>query len=107
MMNNLPVDVVRAMGADIVIAIDLSNEQHESRDFSLKDLIGIGGILDWAVSRPDWKKHNENRADADVLITPNLDGFDVMSFGLESISEMIARGERAARKEYEKIKRLK
>lgn len=107
MMNNLPVDVVRAMGADIVIAIDLSNEQHESRDFSLKDLIGIGGILDWAVSRPDWKKHNENRADADVLITPNLEGFDVMSFGLESISEMIARGERAARKEYEKIKRLK
>lgn len=97
MINNLPVDVVRAMGADIVIAIDLSNEQHESRDFSLKDIIGIGGLLDWAVSRPDWKKHNDNRADADVLITPNLEGYDVMSFGLESISDMIARGERAAR----------
>ncbi|MBR4389395.1 MAG: patatin-like phospholipase family protein [Prevotella sp.] len=107
MMNNLPVDVVRAMGADIVIAIDLSNEQHESRDFSLKDLVGIGGILDWAVSRPDWKKHNDNRADADVLITPNLEGYDVMSFSLESISDMIARGERAARQVKPQLMKLK
>ena len=107
MINNLPVDVVRAMGADIVIAIDLSNEQHESRDFSLKDLVGIGGILDWAVSRPDWKKHNENRADADVLITPNLEGYDVMSFSLESISDMIARGERAARQVKPQLLKLK
>lgn len=107
MINNLPVDVVRAMGADIVIAIDLSNEQHESRDFSLKDLVGIGGILDWAVSRPDWKKHNENRADADVLITPNLEGYDVMSFSLESISDMIARGEHAARQVKPQLLKLK
>ncbi len=107
MINNLPVDVVRAMGADIVIAIDLSNEQHESRDFSLKDLVGIGGILDWAVSRPDWKKHNDNRADADVLITPNLEGYDVMSFSLESISDMIARGERAARQVKPQLLKLK
>lgn len=107
MINNLPVDVVRAMGADIVIAIDLSNEQHESRDFSLKDLVGIGGILDWAVSRPDWKKHNDNRADADVLITPNLEGYDVMSFSLESISDMIVRGERAARQVKTQLLKLK
>jgi NTE family protein len=107
MINNLPVDVVRAMGADIVIAIDLSNEQHESRDFSLKDLVGIGGILDWAVSRPDWKKHNDNRADADVLITPNLECYDVMSFSLESISDMIARGERAARQVKPQLLKLK
>lgn len=107
MINNLPVDVVRAMGADIVIAIDLSNEQHESRDFSLKDLVGIGGILDWAVSRPDWKKHNDNRADADVLITPNLEGYDVMSFSLESISDMIVRGERAARQVKPQLLKLK
>lgn len=107
MINNLPVDVVRAMGADIVIAIDLSNEQHKSRDFSLKELFGIGGLLDWAVSRPDWTKHNENRADADVLITPRLDEFDVMSFGLESISTMISRGERAAREVKRDLERLK
>ena len=106
MINNLPVDVVRAMGADIVIAVDLNNN-HESRDFSLKELIGIGGLLDWAVSRPDWKRHNENRADADVLITPRLDEFDILSFSLESISTMISRGERAAREMKGELERLK
>lgn len=106
MINNLPVDVVRAMGADIVIAVDLNNN-HESRDFSLKELIGIGGLLDWAVSRPDWKRHNENRADADVLITPRLDEFDILSFSLESISTMISRGERAAKEMKGELERLK
>ena len=33
MVNNLPVDVVRDMGADIVIAIDLTQNKHKTRDF--------------------------------------------------------------------------
>ena len=99
MLNNLPVDVVRAMGADIVIAIDVNNEDHDTRDFSLSEMLGIGGILDWLVSRPDWKKTNENRANADILIRPNMEGYDVMSFSLESIERMIALGEQAARRQ--------
>ena len=98
MLNNLPVDVVRAMGADLVIAVDLEQTQHEERNFSLKETFGIGGILDWAVSRPDWKKGKENREDADIYINPQLAEYGVSSFGAESIDTMIERGERAARK---------
>ena len=98
MLNNLPVDVVRAMGADIVIAVDLDQGQHEERTFSLKETLGIGGILDWLVSRPDWKKNKANREDADIYINPQLAEYDVTSFGSESIDTMIERGERAARK---------
>lgn len=98
MLNNLPVDVVRGMGADIVIAVDLEQSQHEERNFSLKETFGIGGILDWAVSRPDWKKGKENREDADIYINPQLAEYGVSSFGAESIDTMIERGERAARK---------
>ncbi len=98
MLNNLPVDVVRQMGADIVIAVDLEQSDHEERDFSLKETFGIGGILDWLVSRPDWKKNKANREDADIYINPQLDDYDVSSFGAESIDTMIERGERAARK---------
>ena len=97
MMNNLPVDVVRQMGADVVIAVDLEQDEHEERDFSLKDTFGIGGILDWAVSRPDWKKNKENREDANVYINPELLDYDVTSFGKKSIDVMIERGEKAAR----------
>ena len=98
MLNNLPVDVVREMGADFVIAVDLDQGQHEERDFSLKETFGIGGILDWLVSRPDWKKNKANREDADIYINPQLAEYDITSFGSESIDTMIERGERAARK---------
>jgi NTE family protein len=107
MMNNLPVDVVRAMGADIVIAIDLSREEHKDRNFSLEEVFGIGGLLDWAVSRPDWKKYNANRKDADVLIQPNLDGYGVESFGAKSVAQMIASGEKAARQKIKELERIK
>ena len=107
MLNNLPVDVVRAMGADIVIAVDLEQAQHEERNFSLKETFGIGGILDWAVSRPDWKKNKANREDADIYINPQLAEYGISSFGSESISTMIERGERAARAVSEQLDRLK
>ena len=107
MLNNLPVDVVKQMGADIVIAIDLEQTQHKDRDFSLKETFGIGGILDWAISRPDWKKANENRKAADVYICPNLGKYGPESFNEKSIDDMIQLGERAARDHIKELKALK
>lgn len=108
MINNLPVDVVRAMGADVVIAIDLETADldESDSDFSLKETLGIGGLLDWAISRPDRKKHKANREDADIYISPNLADFDVSSFSRESITTMIERGEEAARAKAQEIKDL-
>ena len=97
-INNLPVDVVRAMGADIVIAIDLNQTQHENRDISLEEMFGITGILDWLVSRPDWKRYNANREAADLLINPPLEGYDVLSFSKAKVAEMLKIGESTGRK---------
>ena len=90
-LNNLPVDVVKAMGADIVIAVDLTQNKHKTRNFSLKEVLGIGGTLDWLVSRPDWKRYNENCKAADIYINPRLD-FSAADFKVECIREMIAAG---------------
>ena len=108
MFNNLPVDVVRDMGADIVIAIDLTQKKHKTRDFSLKETFGIGGLLDWLVSRPDWKKHNENRELVDIYINPNLEGYDAASFSKKDINRMIEIGVETGntfRKDLEEVKR--
>ena len=108
MMNNLPVDVVRDMGADIVIAVDLQQTKHETRDFSLKETLGIGGFLDWLVSRPDWKKYNDNRAKADIYINPTLDGYGPASFNKKDITRMLEIGSAAGnafRKDLEEIKK--
>ena len=107
MLNNLPVDVARAMGADIVIAIDLQQAKHKTREFSLKEKIGIGGVLDWLISRPDWRRYNDNRADADIYINPDLNGFSATDFQRTDIEKMIIIGEKAARQQTKKLKKIK
>ena len=96
LLNNLPVDVVKAMGADVVIAIDLQQKQHKDREFSLKSLLGIDGPLNWLVERPDWKKYNANRRAADVYIHPMLDGYGASDFNKTDIRQMITLGYEAA-----------
>ena len=101
------VDVVKAMGADVVIAIDLTQEKHEDSDFSLKDLVGIGGLADWLLSRPDRKKYNDNVTAADVIISPALYDFSAASFSLEQVAQMIERGEDAANEMWDDLMKLK
>jgi NTE family protein len=104
MLNNLPVDVCRKMGADIVIAIDLQQEEQKPRKqtdlsmlSSLADLIGFGGILEWITNRPDIEKYLENRKKADIYIHPNLPDADASSFGNKNAARMIQAGITAAK----------
>ena len=68
MLNNVPADVVRAMGADIVIAIDVSNRE---TDEHIDALSQAGRAIDVMM------ENAARRAlvDADLVITPDLEGF--------------------------------
>ena len=112
MMNNLPVDVARAMGAEIVIAVDLQQNKPKNREkkdnfiTGLADAVGLGAIADWIFSRPDITKYNENRKKADIYINPPLPDDDASSFGNESMARMIRVGEQAARQQMAKLESL-
>lgn len=111
-LNNLPVDVAREMGADIVIAIDLTQNKpgeqaEEEQEFDLTQLGGLGGIIGWALSRPDQRKYVANRAAADVYINPDLSGYDVTSFSHAAVDDMIGRGEKSARKARKSLKKIR
>ena len=107
MLNNLPTDVARQMGADIVIAIDLQQEKQEERSYSLRDNLGIGGLLDWVVSRPDVKKYNQNLKLADIYINPRLPDYDASSFGNKNAARMMQIGEKAALKVWPQLMKLR
>ena len=107
LLNNLPVDVVRQMGADVVIAVDLQQNKHKTKSFSLKDELGIGGFLDWLISRPDWNKYNDNCDDADIYINPPLDGYSITDFSHKLINEMMTIGEKEARKHMKELRNYK
>lgn len=112
MLNNLPVDVARDMGADVVIAIDLqqekprNKEQSNSTITSIADLVGLGGIANWVLSRPDITKYNANRQDADIYINPSLPDYEASSFGNENMRRMITIGEKAALEQGSRLRAL-
>ena len=95
-LNNLPVDVARDMGADFVIAVDLTVNKHEN---------GLSGLN--ALLRPDLKKYGQNCEDADVYINPDLKGYGAQDFMPRKIAEMIALGEKAGHHAQKDLKKLK
>ncbi len=106
MINNLPVDVVREMGADVVIAIDLTQNKHDDYQSPLRFLRRLGGMVRWLVERPDFKRYNENRKLADIYINPDLGNYSVTSFSTKSIADMIEIGQKAGRQHFDELRRL-
>ena len=114
MINNLPVDVCKSMGADIIIAVDLQQDEKkpkEKKDLSLLtgigNMFGIGGIIEWVTSRPDIDKYIENKKKADIYIHPDIQGMDAASFGNKNSAKMIKIGEDAARSQWDKLIMIK
>ena len=90
--NNFPVDVARAMGADVVIGVTVQDAVPKSPE----ELVTLPEILNQAVNVATRVKYDENVAQTDVLIRVPVDGYGSASFNPTDIDSLIARGERAA-----------
>ncbi len=88
-LNNVPADVVRAMGADVVIAINVGF-MGEKRDVSLSMLGLMGQTVDVMMHV---STRNSMKA-ADIIINPTLEGFASMDW--RRSSELAEEGYRAA-----------
>ncbi|MFW5827892.1 MAG: patatin-like phospholipase family protein, partial [Alkalispirochaeta sp.] len=88
-VNNTPVDVARADGADRVIAVDLN-----LLNVGPEDLQDIPAILNQSSRIVRQVSIKENLARADVVITPDLAGFTPADFG--AWEELVERGRAAA-----------
>ena len=85
LVNNLPVDVVKAMGADVVIAVDLGAEL-DTREVG-ESMIQIYQQTMRMLTRPNVKSRIEM---ADLVINPGVSGFGTMSF--DQIVEIMEQG---------------
>ncbi len=86
--NNVPVDVVRAMGADIVIAVDLRQPETEGE---IATYLQVVGQLNRFLTR---KNMEAQLANADVVIHPDVTGFSTMGF--DKVAELCDLGQRQA-----------
>lgn len=90
--NNLPISVVRDMGADIVIAVDISSPLlgREELTSTLSVLTQLSGLL----TRRNVEQQLATLTERDVLIVPSLGGLSSSAF--DRIGEAVPIGEAAA-----------
>jgi NTE family protein len=87
MLNNVPADVVKGMGADVVIAIDVGNRETEDSVDALSQAgRAISVMMENAARRA--------LVEADLLITPDLEGFGSLDW--RRSDELADRGYEAA-----------
>jgi NTE family protein len=97
--QNLPVQTVRAMGADIVIAIDVgaSGEASEKPE-------NVAEMLGSIIDIPLKQNTMASRKLADVFIQPDLKGYSTGSFG--EFAVVVPRGQQAVERAAGELARL-
>jgi NTE family protein len=100
--NNFPADVAQAMGAEVVIGVDVQSELKDEQG-----LESVMGVVDQLTSFLGLQKYEENLRLVDMHIRPDVEAFSAASFSQEAVAELIARGEAAARDRWEDLMALK
>jgi NTE family protein len=91
--NNLPIDVAQELGADHVIAVDISTPVSELAD--LTDAVVISGQVSTFPTQQQQARQIERLGPEDVLLQPPLGNLSSASF--TQMATAIEIGERAAR----------
>ena len=101
-INNFPVDVVKKMGADIVIGLNLTAPTKKK-----EELTNLMSILNRTTDIPRFSVLHKNITLADVYIPQNIQGFTPGDFEPEKIKQLIERGKKAAYENLDKLIALK
>lgn len=100
--NNYPVDVMRGMGADVIIGVDVSAGLR-----AMGELNSVVEIVDQLTNFLGMAKYEENIKLTNLYIKPDIEPYSAASFDPAAIDTLILRGERAARAQWDEIIRLK
>ncbi|MBL1273168.1 MAG: patatin-like phospholipase family protein [Oceanospirillales bacterium] len=92
--NNLPVSVARDMGADVIIAVDITDELMGPDQ--LREAFSVFGQLTTIMTRRNADQQLKLLGDKDVLIRPDLEGYGSADFfNAPALFELGASGARA------------
>ena len=84
--NNFPVDVARAMGADIVIGSEMPVPRN------LADLGSLANLIMQNITLMSVDICETNRKNTDILLQHELKGYTMLSFDSASVDDIIAQG---------------
>ena len=89
LVNNFPADLLKEMGADIIIGVDVSDADTAiSAEYAVTLPDVLNGLINNAVN----SKRFENRDLCDIYITPDITGYSTLSFSHDAIDSLVHRG---------------
>ena len=92
LVNNFPADVLKEMGADIIIGVEVTS----TKDVTADDLKSLPQVFARLLITSTSAKRQENRNLCDVHIVPDISGFGMLSFTPEAIDTLVGRGYKRA-----------
>ncbi|MGD8778070.1 MAG: patatin-like phospholipase family protein [Ignavibacteria bacterium] len=101
-INNYPVDVVKNMGADIIIGLRLKFPEYKKEEYD-----NLFNIIDRVMDIPRKEKLEENISMTDIYIEEDIKGFSLADFDKDKIKLIIERGIKAAYKNIDELAELK
>lgn len=101
--NNFPADVLRDMGADIIIGVEVTS----TKDVTSNDLKSLPQVFARLLINGTSAKRVENRQLCDVHIIPDISGFGMLSFTPEAIDTLVGRGYRKATEFHDELMDIK
>lgn len=102
LVKNLPVDLAKALGADVVIAVNIATPLADRK--SLRSLLDVSQQMITILTEQNVDQQKALLGPHDLLLSPQLTGVGFTEFG--KIDEAIARGEEAARAAAPQLARL-
>ena len=102
LVRNLPVDIARAMGADIIIAVNVGTPL--AKESELASAIGVAQQMLQILTEQNVQRSIKELRSDDVLISPNLDGISFLDFTRRELA--MTAGEAAVKAHAERLKAL-
>lgn len=99
--NNYPADIAKAMGADIIIGVNVQNAPR-----SADDIDNAGDVMNQIIDINSRNKYDDNVAMSDVFIKVDVSGYSAASFTSSAIDTLLRRGEEEARRHWEELVRF-
>ena len=103
LVNNFPADVLKAMGADIIIGVEVTSEKIITRE----DIQSLPQLLGRLVINSTSGKRKENRELCNIHIIPDVSGFGMLSFTPEAIDTLVDRGYKKAAEYHDQLLAIK
>lgn len=103
LVNNFPADILKSMGADIIIGVEVSDIVNAD----LEEIPSLPQIINYLIANAMGPKRGTNKEYCTLYLDPDISGYGTMSFTPEAIDSLVNRGYKRAKESHEQLLRIK